>query len=68
MTKFFHDNRGRLLGNVRESGNQKVYSDEKGRVVAFVHRESTGRERTQTREGRFVGFGDQGMRLYRKPD
>ena len=68
MTKFFHDNRGRLLGNVREYGNHKVYSDGKGRVVAYVHRESTGRERTQAREGRFLGFGDQAMRLFRKPD
>lgn len=68
MPTYYRDNRGRLLGNVREQGSLKVYSNEKGQVVAYVQKESTGRERTSAGNGMFVGFGDQGLRLFRKPD
>lgn len=62
MPEFIKDNTGRVIGNIRQDGNKKVYSDEEGRVVAYVKKDSSGKETTLDASGRLVGSGDQGMR------
>ena len=63
--KRYIDNKGRAIGSVRNDGIKKIYSNEKGQVLAYVMRDSTGRETTLSVSGQRVGPGDQGLRLFK---
>lgn len=64
MIQTILDRGGRLIGRIHEMGdNQKVYMDASNRLVARVIIDSSDKIRTYDAQGRFVGYGDQGMRL-----
>jgi hypothetical protein len=65
LPSYYKDNKGRVIGNVRDDGSKKIYSNEKGQVLAYVMRDSTGRETTLSAKGQLVGSGDQGLRLFK---
>lgn len=65
LPNYYKDNKGRVIGNVRDDGSKKIYSNEKGQVLAYVMRDSTGRETTLSAKGQLVGSGDQGLRLFK---
>lgn len=52
------DNTGRVIGRVDRRSDKTVYLTPGGALVGFY---KDGR--TYTNEGRFIGYGDQGMLL-----
>ena len=61
MPEFIKDAKGKWVGSVSTDSTKKTFLDEKGRLVG---REFDGK--TFDNKGRFVGYGEQGKRLFGK--
>jgi hypothetical protein len=58
MTREIRDRTGRCIGRIQDLGNVVVYMNARSEVVARVQN-----GKTYDRAGRYVGPGDQGMRM-----
>lgn len=61
MPDYIRNEKGQVVGFTQQQGNTKVYSNATGNVVARVND-----NRTYDNKGSFKGFGDQGLRLFKK--
>jgi hypothetical protein len=61
MPDYIKNEKGQVVGFTQQQGNTKVYSNSNGNVVSRVND-----NRTYDNKGTFKGFGDQGLRLFKK--
>ena len=61
MPDYIKNEKGQVVGFTQQQGNTKVYCNANGNVVSRVND-----NRTYDNKGAFKGFGDQGLRLFKK--